>query len=311
MLNNILAAIVVLLPLVATFFGIRKFIREIRKPARSYAFNRKDIEKLWVLLQKASFDELESSLKELSPDDLSLALDHLSLVSTEKKILKIKTKSGEAPVFELLYGIWHLHEAWKKRGHSLASELTDKQVQGFTEHLKLACQGIEAALQDPKLSVEAHSRLIRAYMSLGYADTAREHFKEAIKSNPKHFWSFLHYAELIQSKWYGSEEEVRAFYKQLPQNDGIKIAVKLKLLNDGILSGEDYFDIFGDQLDDEIAKILKSVEQELEYKSLTTSALYVIYGYLYVLPATENKVFRKKYEKLIKGNYALYPFGYL
>ncbi len=311
MLNTILAAVVVLLPLVATFFGIRRFIREIRKPAQNYAFNRKDIEKLSVLLRKASFQELEDSLKELSPDDLTLALDHLSLYNTEKHILKIKKKSGEAPVFELLYGIWHLHEAWKKRGHSLASELSDKQVQGFINHLKPACQFIEVGLRDTKLEVEAHSRLIHAYKSLGYGDTAKEHFHQATTLNNKHFWTYIQYAELIQSKWFGSEVEVRDFYKNLPQNDAIKMAVKLKLLNDGIVTGEDYFDIFGDRLDIEITKILNAFDAELEYKTIPTTALYMIYGYIYILCPKEEKALKKKYEKLIKGNYALYPFGYL
>jgi tetratricopeptide (TPR) repeat protein len=311
MLNNLLAAILMLLPVVATFFGIRKFIREIRKPARSYAFNRKDIEKLTVYLNKAAFQELEDTLKALSPEDLTLALDNLSLTSNEKQILKIKNKSNQSPVFELLHGIWHLHEAWKKRGHSLASDLTEKQVQQFIDHLKSACQCIETALIDSKLSVEAHSRLIRAYMSMGYGDTAKEHFHQAIAANPKHFWSYIHYAELIQSKWFGSEEEVRNFYKKLPQNDAIKMGVKLKLLNDGILTEENYFDIFGEHLDEEIDKILNGIDAELAYKTLPTTALYLIFGYIYVLCPTENKGLRKKYEKLIRGNYALYPFGYL
>jgi uncharacterized protein (DUF736 family) len=311
MLNTILATVMVLLPLVATFFRIRRFIREIRKPARNYAFNRIDIEKLSVLLRKASFQELEGTLKELSPDDLTLALDHLSLYNTEKHILKIKKKSSEAPVFELLYGIWHLHEAWKKRGHSLASELSNKQVQGFINHLKPACQFIEVGLQDPKLAVEAHSRLIHAYKSLGYGDTAKEHFHQATTLNNKHFWSHIQYAELIQSKWFGSEEEVRNFYKNLPQNDAIKMAVKLKLLNDGIVTGEDYFNIFGDRLDNEITKILNAYDADLEYKTIPTTALYMIYGYIYILCPKEEKALKKKYEKRIKGNYALYPFGYL
>ena len=310
MLYNLLAVVLMLLPVVATFFGIRKFIREIRKPARSYAFNRIDIEKLTVLLNKSAFQELEDVLKDLSPEDLTLALDHLTLTSTEKQMLKIKNKSNQAPVFELLHGIWHLHEAWKKRGHSVTSDLTEKQLQQFIDHLKLACPCIEVALKDTKLSVEAHSRLIRAYMSLGYGDTAKAHFDQAIASNPKHFWSYLHYSELIQSKWFGSEEEVRDFYKKLPQNDAIKMGVKLKLLNDGILTEENYFDIFGVNLDPEIDKILNTIDAELDYKTIPTTALYVVYGYMYVLCPVENKALKKKYEKSIRGNYALYPFGY-
>ena len=311
MLNTILAILLVFLPLFATFFGIRKFIREFRKPAHNYAFKRKDIEHLSVLLNKSAVEELEAALKAFSAEDLTLALDHLALSNTEKQILKIKNKSNQSAVFDLLYGIWHLHQAWKKRGHGWGSDLTDKQTQLFVNHLKPACQFIEAGLEDPKFAVEAHSRLIHAYKSLGYGDTAKQHFHQATTMNNKHFWSHIQYAELIQSKWYGSEEEVCDFYKNLPQNDAIKMAVKLKLLNDGIVTGDDYFDIFGDHLDDEIAKILNAFDSELEYKTIPTTALYMIYGYIYILCPKEEKALKKKYEKLIKGNYALYPFGYL
>lgn len=114
-MNTFLSLIVVLLPLAASIYGLRKIFLALKKPAFNFAFNRKDIEQLSKLLDKLSVNELEEKLKQLNADDLSLALDHLSLYCSEKKIMKCSELSNQSACFELLYGIWHLHQAWKKR----------------------------------------------------------------------------------------------------------------------------------------------------------------------------------------------------
>ena len=306
-MQNILGFLVILLPIVGSLYGLSRIIKAIKKPLSKYAFGRKDIEQIVNAMEKSQWSEVDQRLKQLNSDDLTQAIDHIAFSCTEKQLKKYLEVTNEDSSSQLIYGAWNLHQAWKLRGYKLASELTEKQINGFFEYLKASARLLEQSTQDNFYSAEAHSRLIRVYMGLGYGDTAKEHFNLAIRANPHHLWSYIHFAEFIQPKWHGSVEEVEVFLNSLPNNDLIKNIVRLKLIYDGIVSGENYFNINAEDLDQFIIDSLAVIDADLEKSPTNSIHRFIVYGYMSLL--FENKAMKKKYNKLLAGNYALVPFG--
>lgn len=310
-MNTFLAILVVLLPLAASAYGMYRFMKALRAPANDYSFGRTDLVEISRAISKSDFDHADMRMNQLHADDLTQVVDHIVMACPGKSIQKYLDRTENGSMASLLQGSRYLYLAWKIRGHETASKLSGKKITQYTGHLESAMKMLAKACTDRKLAAEAHSRMIRACMSLGYADQARAHFKEVMQLNRQHFWAYLHYAELIQPKWYGSVEEVSEFLKGLPSDqEMIRSAVRLKLLYDGLMSRENYFDLNEENTVQHVQDELGRVDAWIEKDQPASIHRFIIFGYMYLLAAfAKDKALEKKYKKRLGGNYALYPFG--
>lgn len=305
------AVLAVILTIGLKLFFFKKVVKALRAPSRNYSFGRKDINATALFIQNKKFRQAETMLEQFNSDDLTQAIDHIALSSTEKQLRKYFDVSNGSHTASLLLGAWYLHNAWRIRGHKAASELKEKQIKGYIGNLTLSAPLLQSATGSNWIAAEAHSRLIRVDMGLSDADSAEENFKEAIKADKEHLWSYIHYSECIQPKWGGSIEKVQQLLNVLPDNYLIKNTVRLKLLYDSYLLNENYFNL-GDSPEEVhtfISDVLISLDAEISENPPESIQRYVLYGYIYLLSTVANKDITKKYKKLVGTNLTLYPFG--
>lgn len=305
------AVLAVLLPIVSALFFFKKLIKTLRAPSSNYSFGRKDITATGLFIQNKKFRQAETMLEQFNSDDLTQAVDHIALSSTESQIKKYYDSSNGNPLSSLLLGAWYLHNAWRIRGNKPASELKEKQIKGYIGNLKLSAPLLESASGTEWLASEAYSRLIRVDMGLGNYDTAEVNFKKAIKVDKEHLWSYIHYSECIQPKWGGSIEQVQQLLNSLPDNYLIKNIVRLKLLYDSYLLNENYFKLgdTAEEVNKFISDVVLTLDAEISENPPESIQRYVLYGYIYALSSVANKDITKKYKKLVGTNLTLYPFG--
>lgn len=310
---NIGGILILLLVLAGKVYFIRRYIKALKAPVNDFSFGREDFKLISKAILKSNFTDAEQRLKQLNSDDLTQAIDHIVIACSEKSLLKFHRLTDGGDCSAMLLGAWYLYNAWKIRGHKIAAELSGKQLNGYVDNLMKAGPMLQIATRSPWLSAEAHSRLIRVDMGLNHQDSAIMHFKDAVKADPNHLWAHIHFAESIQPKWGGSTDDVRDFLGALPNNYLIKTIVKLKLLNDSINTGQNYFNLgnSAEEVNEYVFKTIMAIDAELDARPVASIQKFILYGYMYVWSGYADKAFEKKYKKLLSGNYTLYPFGIL
>ena len=310
-MSNALGFLLAILPVLGVLFFIRKLLKTLRAPAINYAFGRKDIEVISLFISNKKYEQAETMLFNFNSDDLTQAIDHIALTLSEKQLKNYCENCNRNALSSLVLGSWYLHNAWKIRGHKVASELSTKQFEAYVENLRLSAPLLQAAISESWLSSEALSRLIRVNMGLGYSDEIEALYEASIKSDPKHLWTYIHYSEAIQPKWGGSIQQVQNLLDKLPDDYLIHTTVRLKLLYDSFMSQENYFKL-GDNPDDEekfVVDVASAVDAELNANPPESIQKFVLFGYMYLMSQFIDKTVQKKYKKLIGNNYSLYPFG--
>jgi hypothetical protein len=312
---NALGFLIAILPVVGVLFFIRKLFKTLRAPAINYAFGRKDIEVISLFISNKKYEQAETMLSNFNSDDLTQAIDHLAVTLSEKQLKNYSENSNKNALSSLVLGAWYLHNAWKVRTNKVASELSTKQFESYVENLRSSGPLLQAASSESWLASEAHSRLIRVNMGLGYLDEVEAHYRVSIKENPKHLWTYIHYAEAIQPKWGGSIEQVQQFLNSLPDDYLIRTTLRLKLVYDSCLSGDNYnyFNLSDDpeEVNKFVLEVASAIDAELNANPPESIQRFVMYGYMYLLTQFIDKTTQKKYKKLIGNNYSLYPFGIL
>ena len=300
-----------ILPIVAGLFFIRKVFKALRAPAINYAFGRKDIEVISLFISNKKYEQAETMLSHFNSDDLTQAIDHVALTLNEKQLRNYYENNGKNALSSLILGAWYLHNAWKVRSNKVASELSTKQFESYVENLRLSGPLLQAAINESWLASEAHSRLIRVSMGLGYSDAVEEHYRASLKENPEHLWTYIHYSEAIQPKWGGSVEQVQNLISSLPSNYLIRTTLRLKLVYDSYISDENYFNLSDDPeaVNKFVADVASAVDTEIDANPPESIQRFVLYGYMYLMTQFIDKTVQKKYKKLIGNNYSLYPFG--
>jgi len=234
------------------------------------------------------------------------------LTLSENQLKNYYENSNKNSLSSLVLGAWYLHKAWKVRSNKVASELSTKQFESYIENLRLSGPLLQASVNESWLSPEAHSRLIRVNMGLGYSDAIEEHYRASIKENPDHLWTYIHYAEAIQPKWGGSVEQVQNFIGSLPSNYLIRTTLRLKLVYDSYLSSdENYFNLSDDpeEVNKFVVDVATAIDNEIDANPPDSIQIFVLYGYMYLMTQFIDKTTQRKYKKLIGNNYSLYPFG--
>lgn len=308
---NVLGFMAAILPIVAGLFFIRKVFKALRAPAINYAFGRKDIEVISLFISNKKYEQAETMLSHFNSDDLTQAIDHVALTLNEKQLKNYYENNDKNALSSLVLGAWYLHNAWKVRSNKVASELSTKQFESYVEHLRLSGPLLQAAINESWLASEAHSRLIRVSMGLGYSEAVEEHYRASIKENPEHLWTYIHYSEAIQPKWGGSVEQVQNLISSLPSNYLIRTTLRLKLVYDSYISDENYFNLSDDpeEVNKFVADVASAVDTEIDANPPESIQRFVLYGYMYLMTQFIDKTVQKKYKKLIGNNYSLYPFG--
>jgi len=309
---NALGFLLAILPVIGVLFFIRKLFKTLRAPSINYAFGRKDIEVISLFISNKKYEQAETMLSHFNSDDLTQAIDHVALTLSENQLKNYYENSNKNSLSSLVLGAWYLHKAWKVRSNKVASELSTKQFESYIENLRLSGPLLQASVNESWLSPEAHSRLIRVNMGLGYSDAIEEHYRASIKENPDHLWTYIHYAEAIQPKWGGSVEQVQNFIGSLPSNYLIRTTLRLKLVYDSYLSSdENYFNLSDDpeEVNKFVVDVATAIDNEIDANPPDSIQIFVLYGYMYLMTQFIDKTTQRKYKKLIGNNYSLYPFG--
>lgn len=300
--------IVCLLIVALTVFIFYKWLNRHKKV--DYTFQTPVLVEIDSIKKSKNFNELEARIASLNSDLLTQALDHIGLNEKEIFFEEWRKNSLNKDIVELALGVHYLHQAWRKRGHSIASEVSEEGIDGFQFYQDKAFDQLHKIGENSKYSCEAYTRLIRAYMGYGQVDESKEYFEKAIAKDPDKLWAYLAYSEVIQPKWGGNNELIANLLQRLPSRRLIQQIVELKLITDSILVEESYFEESLPAIIEKAKKMLVQIDKELIQQKETSVHRYVLFGYLFTLSNNLGMdILSKKYLERINNNFALYPFG--
>lgn len=169
-------------------------VRAIRKVAR-----KKKLEPFAELINAASQD----TIYELVHTDYKTSL-------VEKYA---QQNEGNAKA-HFLYGELLVNKAWEARSGAIASNVSDKQAEGFFHYLELAEQELNKAKELDSSFVGVYSSLLT--VAKGQSDKQRAYaiYEEAKLKAPEQFDYHLNMLVLLTEKWLGSEQEMFEFARK-------------------------------------------------------------------------------------------------
>lgn len=152
----------------------------------------------------------------------------------------------------LARGIYHVTDAWRKRGELMGNRTSDEQMKGFRESLKKAQYDLVASIPLYARPVDSYRYLIRVAKGSGDGNE-RVMLDKALKLDPKTFDARSEYFDSIMPRWGGSESEMASFFgecnkSQMSDKDKKRIegiyyydlAQEARLRKD-YMAGSDYF----------------------------------------------------------------------
>lgn len=138
----------------------------------------------------------------------------------------------------LAYGIFYIEYGWTKRGYAFASELSEHQVHGFVDCLKLAHESLTVSLGLTRSPLLSYVQLLIIAMGLGEEKIVEQTlYQKALKASPKSLLVRKQYLRNLRPQWGGSLEEMRKFttrsrHEVLLKSDYVElIASKYYILN--------------------------------------------------------------------------------
>lgn len=277
-----------------------------------YTFGFKNINKIKNKLEKKEFIKAETLIQKLSSDELTTLFDCVTLNLTEKLITDWNEKLNSSDYSKMALAVYYSHKGWNVRGNSYASDVSIENHLSFDEYQTKAKEILEKInSKNQKILEEKYSRLVRIYMSLGETEKEDLVYEKCKSIDSNKVWLYIHRLESVQPKWDGSLSKLNTFLKQIPENLTIKIIVKLKLVTDSYVIGENYFENEDKSIKQKIKEIIISIDKELDNNSSISSInKFIIYGYLTSLSQEINETrLLYKYFPKMKEIYTLYPFG--
>jgi Domain of unknown function (DUF4034) len=152
----------------------------------------------------------------------------------------------------LARGIYHVTDAWNKRGKLVRSRTSDEQMRGFQESLTKSRADLLASIPLYVRPVNSYRYLVRVSKGLGL-DDERALLDAALKLDPKAYDIRSEYYDAITPNWGGSERMLAKFVEECqnsPMSDkdkkriaGIKYyeLAQQARENKDIKAGSDYF----------------------------------------------------------------------
>lgn len=113
----------------------------------------------------------------------------------------------------LARGIYHVTDAWKKRGESMGNRTSDEQMKGFRESLKKAQSDLVASIPLYVRPVDSYRYLVRVSKGMGNGND-RDMLDKAIKLDPKAFDVRSEYFDSIMPRWGGSKRVMTSFLEE-------------------------------------------------------------------------------------------------
>lgn len=110
----------------------------------------------------------------------------------------------------LARGIYHVTDAWRKRGELMGNRTSDMQMKGFHESLKKAQSDLGSSIPLYARPVNSYRYLIRISKGLGLGNE-RDMLDKALKLDPKAFDARSEYYDAITPRWGGSKKEMASF----------------------------------------------------------------------------------------------------
>ncbi|AGC78494.1 hypothetical protein LX97_02818 [Nonlabens dokdonensis] len=262
-----------------------------------------------LLIKEKKYEHAEELVRKQTLNDRSQIIDHVALY-IEEDDLKHWELVTESNLSRLCLGTFYLHMAWISRTHKLAKNVSNKKAMDFFSYLELCEESYLKIQEKSHYKAELCSRSIRLYMSLSSKDTATDYFNEVTTNHPNLLWPYLHYAEMIQPKWYGSTEEVIDFYTKLPNDFLIKATTTLKLILDAVIIGENYFKKMDNNLKNFAENQINTIDQEVTRQPIDSIHRYILYNYMEAIASHYNlKDMSSKYRKLKNSHDTIYPYG--
>ena len=120
----------------------------------------------------------------------------------------------------------------------------------------------------------------------------------------------MEYAENIQPKWGGNLEIIEKFIDGLTEDPLVNQTVYLKVVWDSVLANENLFGGSMKDLKEQAKALLFEIDAELNNHPPSSIQKYVLYNYMTVVSEEFGiKALNLKYNKMMAGNFTLYPFG--
>lgn len=308
-----MANVIILVILALIIWALYRFFFVHKAPKVDYTFGRNDFKNLVKWVKAGNHAQVELAVKDLNSDDLTQALDSVALGVSVKELDKYHQAAISKDLSSLLLGVFHLHQAWKARGGSYASEVSEKAANIFFNELHIATSFLHLLCDHTLYGAEANARMIRVSMGQGdELEVANTYFNRATQLDKNHLWAYIHYSEVAQPKWFGSKEQVLDFYKNLPDNKLIQTIIRLKLSSDSISS--DQILLSSSDTMEDLERDVKAYITELDASNIlfkeTSIHKYIIYGYMFVLASHFGITsMSEKYWNLLENRLPLYPFG--
>lgn len=275
-----------------------------------YSFGDPALQKIKSKLEEEEYTSAEFLIKQLDADDLRQAIDHVSLNGIGKTILDWKEALPDSQLANLFLGVYYIHQASLNRGNLPLDALSTEQEELFFEYSDQAKDLLENIDSDDELEAEAYAQLLRIAGTTGDFKNADIYFDKCLALNPNHLWAHIEYAENIQPKWGGNLEIIEKFIDGLTNDPLVNQTVYLKVVWDSVLANENLFGGSMQDLKDQAKALLFEIDAELNNHPPSSIQKYVLYNYMTVVSEEFGiKALNQKYNKMMGGNFTLYPFG--
>jgi hypothetical protein len=172
------------------------------------------------LLDHCHWDELDSYLKDLSPNDRYRVIKAMVETSGRPKVFDqwLESSSQSAIAF-IVSGHQYIHWAWEARGSGLGSTVSDKNIGLFFERLFLARESLEYAIELDNQYSDSYVGLMTIAMGTGID---REHiwryFAKALVHCKDHYEAHRSMINAVAEKWGGKPGEMFVVARQATAN---------------------------------------------------------------------------------------------
>lgn len=305
------------MPLITTliFFGLISYYLYQKRQTFTgqevdYSFGDPVIQKIKSKLDEQEYTSAEFLINQLDSDELRQAIDHVSLNGNVKTIMDWREALPNSQLAILFLGVSYIHQASLDRGNLPADSLSSEQEELFIDSSNKAINLLEKINSDPEIKAEAYAQLLRVAGSTGDFKSADTYFDKCLELNPNHLWAHMEYAENIQPKWGGNLEIIEKFIDDLTDDSLVNQTVYLKMVWDSVLANENLFGGSMKDLKQQAKELLFEIDAELNNHPPSSIQKYVLYNYMTVVSEEFGiRALNQKYNKMIDGNFTLYPFG--
>lgn len=275
-----------------------------------YSFGNPKIQKIKTKLEEQEFTSAEFLINQLDTDNLRQAIDHVTLNGAGKTILDWKEALPDSQIANLFLGVYYIHQASLNRGNLPLNRMTSKQEELFYEYSDSAKELLENIDQDDEYKAEAYAHLVRISGTTGDFEGADYYFDKCLELNPNHLWAHIEYAENIQPKWGGNLEIIENFIDNLTEEPLVNQTIYLKMVWDSVLANENLFGGTMQDLKHQAKALLFEIDAEVNNHPPSSIQKFVLYNYMTVVSEEFGiRALNQKYNKLMAGNFTLYPFG--